>query len=48
MSKITNNEYDDRISAMQKIWEKYDKLEAKFLTKMKAESAVNENSEPTA
>jgi hypothetical protein len=48
MSKITSDEYNDRVSAMQKVWEKYDKLEVKFLTKMKAESAVSENSEPTA
>jgi hypothetical protein len=48
MSKITGSEYNDRISAMQKIWEKYDKLEMKFLAKMKAESTVDKQCEPTA
>jgi len=48
MSKITNAEYNDRMSAMQKIWEKYNKLEIKFLEKMKAEETVDKNSEPTA
>jgi hypothetical protein len=48
MSKITSDEYNDRISAMQKVWEKYDKLEVKFLEKKKAEEAVSKKPKPTA